>query len=127
MTLFIQNSVAYARALNRGQIYSLRLVARYTQSAPEFADAQVVGGITVLAPGGVPDGGTAMLKPFGFNVIPYHSPLGRFSEFWENLFTWGLMWTYNPASLRGRSLWSLRRSEFWMSAKAFQDKFARNH
>jgi hypothetical protein len=119
--------LTYARLLNRRQIHSLWLMARYIQSEPEYADAQLVGGMTILAPTGVPDGGTAMLRHYGFTVIPYHSPLGHFGEFWENLFTWSLMWTYNPASLRGRPLWSLSRSELWMSVKAFKERYAGNH
>jgi hypothetical protein len=49
-------------------------------------------------------------------VFPYRGPLARFGEFWENLYTWGLMWTFNAASLRHRSLLRLRRAEVWMSA-----------
>jgi len=120
-------NLRYALDLSRRQARSLRLVAGYLQSADEFREARLVGGITVLAPAEEADGGTAMLRRYGFTVIPYHSPLGKFGEFWENLFTWALMWTYNPASLQGRRLGRLRRSEFWMTRRAFLEKYADKH
>jgi hypothetical protein len=51
----------------------------------------------------------------GFTVLPYHNPLGRFGEFWENFYTWWIMWTYNQASLRHRRLFRLVRAEVWMT------------
>ena len=64
-----------------------------------------------------------MLEHMGFLVLPYHRPFGAFGEFWENLFTYWLMWAYNPASLHNRSLLSMRRTEFWMSRKQFLERF----
>jgi len=64
-----------------------------------------------------------MLQRLGFTVIPYHRSLGAFGEFWENFYTWMLMWTYNPGSLRYRGLWGLRRAEIWMSAEEFLRRY----
>jgi hypothetical protein len=64
-----------------------------------------------------------MLEHLGFIVIPYHRPFGAFGEFWENFFTWWLMWTFNPASTRRRSMFNLQRTEFWMSRRAFIEKY----
>jgi hypothetical protein len=61
----------------------------------------------------------------GFVVRPCRNRLGRFGEFWENFYTWFLMWTFNPASLRGRSLPGLRRMEMWMAAEDFMQRFGR--
>ncbi len=115
--------LVYARNLLRGMIYSYRMVASYIKTAPEFQDAELVGGVTVLAPLEAPDGGTSMLRQMGFTVLPYHSPLGRFGEFWENFYTWWLMWAYNPASLRWQTLLGLRRSEFWMPKSEFMQRY----
>jgi hypothetical protein len=52
-------------------------------------------------------------------VLPYHRPLGKFGEFWENFFSWWLMWTYNDASLHSREFWRLQRTEIWMTADEF--------
>jgi hypothetical protein len=69
------------------------------------------------------DGGRAMLEHLGFTVLPYHRPFGAFGEFWENFHTWWLMWTFNPASLKHRSLWHLQRTEFWMTKNKFLEKY----
>jgi hypothetical protein len=59
----------------------------------------------------------------GFVVRPYRNRLGRFGEFWENLYTWFIMWTFNAASLHGRRLLGLRRMEMWIAAEDFVQRF----
>jgi hypothetical protein len=115
--------LAYARGLLRSLICSYQMVARHLKTSAKLREAELIGGVTVLAPLGEADGGTSMLRHFGFTVLPYHSPLGRFGEFWENFYTWGLMWAFNPASLRWQTLGGLRRSEFWMPKRDFLEKF----
>ena len=115
--------LVYARRLRRDLIRSFQSVARYLQTAEAFRSAELIGGVTVLAPLGAADGGTSMLRGMGFSVLPYHNPLGRFGEFWENFYTWGLMWTFNPSSLRWQSLWRLKRSEFWTPFQDFIKRY----
>ena len=98
---------------------SLGEAARYLDCHPELGETRAVGGVTVL----LATGGARLVRRLGFTVLPYHSPLGRFGEFWENFYTWVLMWTYNPASLRYHRIWSLRRKEFWMPAEEFRRRF----
>ncbi len=51
------------------------------QTQPELQDAQAVGAMTVF--GALPGAGSQKLfERFGFTIIPYHSPLGRFGDFW---------------------------------------------
>ncbi|MEW6092697.1 MAG: hypothetical protein AB1531_01915, partial [Chloroflexota bacterium] len=120
--------LAWALDTHRRMVHSLRLIARYIQANPSLGDVQAVGGVTahILLAGG--DGGKAMLEHLGFTVMPYHRPLGAFGEFWENFYTWWLMWTFNPASTRRRSMFKLQRTEFWMSGRAFAEKYGQpNH
>lgn len=63
------------------------------------------------------------MRRLGFMVLPYHSPLGRFGEFWENFYTWMIIWAFNAASLRHRHLHRLRRSEVWMSVDEFLRRY----
>jgi hypothetical protein len=65
-----------------------------------------------------------MMQRLGFIMLPYHRPLGRFGEFWENLFSWWLMWAYNDSSLLRRSFWRLQRTEMWMTREEFLRRFA---
>jgi hypothetical protein len=67
---------------------------------------------------------TTRPAPTGWGMdIPYHRLFGAFGEFWENFFTWWLMWTFNPASTMRRSMFNLQRTEFWMSRRAFIEKY----
>ncbi|NIS82987.1 MAG: hypothetical protein GTO14_22930, partial [Anaerolineales bacterium] len=53
----------------------------------------------------------------GFDVVLLERPGGRFwrKAFWENLYSYLLMWAFNPRSLRGKSLIKLVRAELWIS------------
>ncbi len=113
---------AYALRLQHGLMFSLRAVARYLIQASHLKDVQVVGGVSAhltLRSGG----DRTLLERLGFTVFPYHRPAGAFGEFWENFYTWWLMWAFNPASVRRRPLWRLQRLEFWMTRKAFLERY----
>ncbi|MGZ6347462.1 MAG: YkoP family protein [Anaerolineales bacterium] len=116
-------TLAWALETSRSMRYSLRLIARYLQDNSACQEIQAVGGITAHVVMGKADGGKVMLEHLGFMVIPYHRPFGAFGEFWGNFFTWWLMWTYNPASTRRRSMFNLQRTEFWTSRRSFIDKY----
>ncbi len=117
--------LAWALTTRRRMIHSLRLVARHIQSMPALQDVQAVGGITAHVTLTGEDGGKAMLEHLGFTVFPYYRPFGAFGEFWENFYTWWLMWTFNPASVRHRTIWGLQRTEFWISTQKFLEKFGK--
>lgn len=110
----------------RGQrmlIASLRAFARWIEQEPELADGQAVGGATVLFAAGDGSSGERLFQRLGFSVFPYQNPLGRFGEFWENLYTWALMWAFNAVSLQNRHLLRLQRTEVWMSTDEFLARY----
>ncbi len=94
---------------------SFRALAAALLRDPQLADARLIGGVTVLPLAGAHAGGLKLFEQLGFTVMPYRNPLGRFGEFWENLYTWGVMWAFNAPTLAGRRLMGLRRSEIWMT------------
>lgn len=94
---------------------SFQALARHMPQDPRLADAQLIGGVTVLPLAGAHAGGIKLFEHLGFAILPYHNPLGRFGEFWENLYTWCIMWAFNAPTLAGRHLLSLKRSEIWMT------------
>jgi len=115
--------LGWAKPMQRRFVGSLGLVAGYIHRSPALANIHALGGVTVLAgPGN--DGGSRMLRRLGFAVIPYHRRLGAFGEFWENFYTWVLLWAYNPGSLHYRRLWGLKRVEIWMSAEEFLRRYS---
>ena len=111
--------MAWAGWMARRFIGSFLLVAHYMQSEPGFESVRAVCGVTVLADASADSSGAKILTHMGFTLLPYHNRLGRFGEFWENFYTWWLMWAYNAVSVRRRSMLSLRRTEFWMEVGAF--------
>lgn len=116
-------SLEWALQFQRRLLYSFRAVALHIQRTDALTDIQAVGGTITQVHLGVPDGGRLLLERLGFEVLPYHRPAGAFGEFWENFYTWLLMWTYNPVSLKSHPLRGLQRNEFWMTRKRFLERF----
>ncbi len=113
----------WALQFQRRLLYSLKAAAQHLQETAATNDAKAVGGIIVQIHLQAADAGLRLLERLGFTAFPYHRPAGAFGEFWENFYTWLLMWTYNPGSLRTHSLLSLQRNEFWMTKESFLERF----
>ncbi len=116
-------SLVWALHFQRQLLFSLKAVALHLRATASLNDVQAVGGVIAQVHTTIPDGGHLLLERLGFHVLPYHRPAGKFGEFWENSYTWLLMWTYNPASLRAHSLLGLQRNEFWMTRERFLEQF----
>ena len=118
--------LAWAVQTQRRLIASFHVLADQMSRDPRFAAVQAVGGITVMLLPGKGTGGEKLFRRLGFWMFPYHSALGRFGEFWENLYSWWIMWTFNPATLRHRQLIHLCRTEVWMLTDEFQRRYGAN-
>jgi hypothetical protein len=115
--------LAWGLAMQRRFVRSLRAVAAEMQRDPRLAGVHAVGATTgVLVPGDASSGVRAFQR-LGFTVTHYRPPLGRFGAFWENLYSWWLMWAYNPASLRHRRFSEMGRTEVWMAAEGFLSRY----
>jgi hypothetical protein len=112
--------MAWARSVQRSFIYSLQAIAEEMNKDPRLADVCAVQGESVLIS---LTGGEHLIRRLGFVILPAHNRLGRFGEFWENFYTWGLMWAYNPASLRNRHFSTLKKAELWMAADQFVRRY----
>jgi hypothetical protein len=117
--------LGWARHTERMAIHSFKAVARHVEETPALLRTHAIGGIIAQIQLEGSNGGRIMLERLGFTIFPYHRPAGAFGEFWENFYTWWLMWTYNPASMRHRQLWELQRAEFWMTREKFLGLYAR--
>lgn len=115
--------LAWAVQIRRKLIASFRSLAARIEQEPRFAAIRAIGGITVLLSPEEAGQGRTLFQHLGFSILPHPERLGRFGEFWENLYTWWIMWTFNPATLRRRRLLHLRRMEVWMSAKEFLRRY----
>lgn len=101
---------------------SLRMVADWIVREPRAAEACALRGVTVLASSAE---GRRLFERLGFDVLPHPQPLGDFGAFWENLYAWGLMWTFNAASLRHRQMAGLRRMDIWMSRSRLWQRYGK--
>lgn len=117
--------VAWALRIGRMWMHSLRCAGRYMRNDPRLNGVRAIGGVTVLLFAGDHTGGIRLMERSGFIVVPHRNPLGRLGEFWQNLYAWGLMWAFNPASVRGRRLSHLRQAEIWMAADEFLRRYSR--
>ncbi len=115
--------IAWARRFFHLFRDSLRLTAKYLHDNPQLGEIRAVGGQTVLLTSGLHQAGLRFIEGMGFTVMPYSCRLGRFGEFWENFYSWLIIWTYNPHSLPHRSIFTLQRSEMWMSRAEFFQRF----
>jgi len=98
---------------------SLRLLHTWAVEQELLAGIRAVGGSTVLISPEISTAQQRLLEHLGFEVTDYRSPLGSFGEFWENLFTYTLMRTYNPGTLHGKRFRDLRRKDLWMPVETF--------
>ncbi len=114
---------AWALKIYRMLNQSLQAAASHLQNEPRLSGVEAIGGPNATILPGQPSGGESLMQRLGFTVHPYNNRLGRFGEFWENFYTWMLIWTFNPASLQHRRLFRMRRSEIWMSKKEFLRRY----
>jgi hypothetical protein len=115
--------VEWAARMKRLFIHSLRALAQAMRREARLGKARAIGGATVLVASADGSDGSRLVQQLGFTILPYSHRLGRFAEFWENLYSWWLMWTYNPATLRRRKFLHLRRAEIWMPTEEFLRRY----
>ncbi|MGE5123381.1 MAG: YkoP family protein [Acidobacteriaceae bacterium] len=118
-------NLAWALKLRRSLVHSFQIVAEVILSDIQYAHIRAIYGASAILSFTEHIGGLRMIQHMGFTVLPYHRPFGKFGEFWENLFSWWLMWAYNPPSLRSRKFWHLQRTEIWMTAADFIRRYGK--
>lgn len=117
--------LAWTKKMFQAFLKSLGELADYIISEPAMGNVRAVGGISVLLFSGDRSSGAKFMQKLGFTIMPYTNPLGRFGKFWEDFYSWMLMWTYNPGSVRYRHLMGFERAEFWMPVEEFVQKYGR--
>lgn len=100
---------------------SLTLLAEYVQRDPRFAQVRAFRGETTWVPRVGALNIPAVVQHLGFDLIFLErkaGPLRRFLAFWDNLYTWGLIWTYNPGALIYKDILRSERCRFWISKES---------
>ena len=113
----------WALHFRRQVLNSFKLLAGVMQGDATYTPVRAIYGASALFSSTNHTGGMRMMQSFGFTILPYHSPLGKFGDFWENLFSWWLMYAYNTASMGSRKFWQLERTEIWMDRDEFIQRY----
>lgn len=114
---------AWALQMRRRLVQSFRYLARRLASDPTLEGIRAIGGAMIFL---AMDrrGSAALMHRLGFTTFLSPNPLGPFGAFWENLYSWGIMWAFNPASWRRHPFRGVCRYEVWMSREAFVAHYA---
>lgn len=120
--------LAWGLQFHRLMRRSLIALARYIESAPEeWNGVRAFGGETgVDAQEGLQQA-TEAIGRLGFDLFPLGRSVSRlkpFLEFWENIYLWGLIWTFNPASLKSKRLLDIQRCQIWISRQRLLEKYS---
>ncbi len=102
----------------RGMMASLKELSNYVQTDHQLASVKAFHGEVAVLQGEDVPAASQLLERLGFDTQAPKVPrswLGRFRMFWENLYTWWLMWAFQPASLRGKNRRHLARFDMWIS------------
>lgn len=120
--------LAWAFAFERRLARSLVELAAEVESNPRLRGLKAFRGVTSF---GSQDGlhqVARLAEQWGFELVDQQKPRGifrRFASFWENLYTWWIIWAFNPASLKGKSLWRLQRGQLWISRETLLRRYGR--
>ncbi|MDH7488891.1 MAG: hypothetical protein QHH80_05235 [Anaerolineae bacterium] len=114
-------------AMYRGMVRSLELLARFLQTSAEYADAVAVHAEGAAMRGPEADQVQRLFARLGFDTAPRHAVTRRerFARWWQKLYSTWLIWTFNPASLKGKRMSGLTHCEFWISRRAFMERYGR--
>jgi len=120
--------LAWGLQFHRLMRRSLVELVKYMESAPEWKGVRAFRGETAVdAQEGLKQA-TELIGRLGFDLYPLGRSVSRlkpFLEFWENIYLWGLIWTFNPASLKGKRLIYLQRCQIWISRRRLLERYKR--
>jgi len=106
-------------------VKSLRSLAAHV-AAGELPDIVALGGQMAFMEKDDSAVLASLAAKLGFELVNLTAEGGRwrrFTHFWENIFSWALMWAFNPASLRGKRFLRLQRYRLWMSRRTLLERY----
>lgn len=118
--------LAWARRMYRGFTASLQLLAKYLALEPQLAAVRALHGEAAFLTSSGLDTGVGVLSRLGFELRRPRAQAGalaRFAGLWPNLYSYALLWTFNPGSLPGKTPWALERFALWMSRATLDERY----
>ena len=116
--------LVWAKKSERLFLRSLQDVAVYINQNPALDGVRAIGGTTIILYSAHGDSGERIIRRLGFTAQPHRGKLGKFGNFIDNLYSWVLIWTYNPQGLSYHQLETFRRTDIWISREDFLERFA---
>ena len=120
--------LAWARRMYRAFTISFHLLAKYMALDPRLSGIRALYGEPGFLLSSELDAGAAVLRRLGFEVYRPRAQAGawwRFAEFWQNLYSYALLWTFNPGSLRSKPFLHLERCQLWMPRQRLDERYLR--
>ena len=108
-------------------VKSLRSLAAYI-AAGQMQDIVALGGQMAFLEKENSPVLASVAAQLGFDIVNLTAQGGRwrrFTHFWENMFSWALMWAFNPASLRGKRFLRSQRYRLWMSRRTLLQRYGK--
>lgn len=118
-------SLAWGLLFARGASHSLRLLAEFLPTERDLDDVRAIYADFGFLQDDRMEQTRRLTTRLGFDFIPRERAGwdARQRAFWDNIFSWWLMWTFNPASLAGKSFTRIRRAELWMTRARLLEKY----
>jgi hypothetical protein len=116
--------LVWAKKSERLFLLSLQDVAVYINQNPALDGVRAIGGTTIILYSAHSDSGERIIRRLGFTAQPHRGKLGKVGNFIDNLYSWVLIWTYNPQGLSYHQLETIRRTDIWISREDFLERFA---
>jgi hypothetical protein len=119
----VRNTLGWGQAILSHMRSSLgKLVAfldRHPQPEGWVAVRGEYGFVTEVRPA------EAILKRLGFDLAYHDFPGMRIwrRAFWDNLYSYFLMWTFNPDNVKGKRLADMARIDFWISRAKLEQRY----
>jgi ceramide glucosyltransferase len=113
--------LAWALAFQRRMVRSLRELAVHVATAPLFQPVSAFRGELIFGSRFGLGDAVEVIQRWGFDLVESVPPAGRWGQFvafWEHLYTLALIWAYNPASLKGKRIRTMKRDQLWISRSA---------
>ncbi|MBT8340818.1 MAG: VTT domain-containing protein, partial [Desulfatitalea sp.] len=102
---------------------AFRELAHCLTRDPRMAGVKAVGGLIPFFDGGAQSPAERMFARLGLHVVPAEAGRGFWRRIGKQMHGWMMMWAFNPAALKQRSLFRLRWADCWVTA----DEFVRLH
>jgi YkoP domain len=115
----------WGRQFHLRLVHSLHLLAVWVQSEPRYEGFAAAHGQLGFLPGTEERWMQRLPGRFGFMLEVGEAPGWRFwkGDFWAGLYSWWLMWVFNPNTLKHKHMPNMARSDLWMTRGTLLERY----